>query len=90
METLEEILEFAIGNNACEDQVNSFRGFIESGDTLSAWGVVVGNWSWLSASKIPLEFSLALENAKNIGKTWYSNGQLRSSVTYVDGKEVIT
>jgi hypothetical protein len=80
--SLKSILKFAIKHHACETQPNKFRGFIQSGDELSAWQTVQGNIYWLKAKGLKINPQFLWKKSGGLGKTWYSNGNLCEQYTY--------
>ena len=84
MDELKRILAQAIEKNACAEQLEPFRRFIEEGDELSAWQTVLGNIGWIKRKRIQVPVNLE-QLAENQGKTWHNDGTLSSHEFYKNG-----
>lgn len=84
--TLEEIKKLAIDNDACNAQLNKFIQFIESGDELSAWQTVLGNYFWLKNRGFLMPLLEVEKLAGGIGKLWHKYGYLLREESYKNGK----
>ena len=84
LELLVEIRDKAREVGACVGQFVPFCAALDSGDYLTAWQTVLGNYGWLEDHSIQLPVDLE-ERADGLGKVWGRGGRLAAEFSFKDG-----